>query len=310
MRKRPQTIYKNRNVACVFGGSGFIGSHVVEQLLLEGYTVFNFDVKGFIPDVYYEDNDYVFHRLDICNESALQRMMGFGTRPPKVVYNFAGISSVGGCIDDPARAVYYNIIGNTNIIESIVNSKVKKVPRFVYASSMYAAGNKSGLYGITKQANEKIIEEYSKSGLEYTILRYGTVYGQRAKDDNSIKELVKHALKTKVLSYYGTGEETRNYVYVKDVAKTSVSILKDKFKNKIINVVGRENIKAKDLMVMLQEILGKEYSIEFRHEVPDNHYMVTPYNWSFDDVFTYNPKCSYDLGTGLMSVIKELKGGK
>ena len=116
-----------------------------------------------------------------------------------------------------------------------------KVSRYIYSSSIYAGSNQGGFYSASKRSAEDYIKEFCMlSGLDYTILRYGTVYGPRATDANSVKNIIKYANKNKKILYPGNKKSKREYIHVKDAAKASVEILNKKFVNKCLMLTGKK----------------------------------------------------------------------
>ena len=118
-------------------------------------------------------------------------------------------------------------MGNLNLLEACrINGKVK---RFVYASSAYALSEKGSFYGISKLSSEKLTKEYhNRFNLKYTIIRYGSVYGERDYNNNYIYNLLHYAIKYGELCLKDDGEDLREFIHASDVAKLSVSALKNK----------------------------------------------------------------------------------
>lgn len=277
----------------VFGGSGFVGSYVVDELMAQGHEVICADLiePKFTPDV-------SFHEVDILDPEKISALIDTSV---DVVYNFAGFAALDKAILEPLRTVQLNILGNTHILEACRKAKVK---RFVFASSAYALSDKGSFYGISKLSSEKIVEEYAAQfDMDYTILRYGSVYGDRADEDNGIYGLLQQALQTKVIRHRGNGEEVREYIHCRDAAKLSVDILAPEYKNKHLILTGLEKLKYKDLLTMLTEIFNNEISIEYVDDADPAHYLVTPYSFRpiIGEKLTNNPYV--DLGQGLLECI-------
>ena len=91
--------------------------------------------------------------------------------------------------------------------------------------------NQGGFYRVSKKAAEEYIEEFSKRfNLNFTILRYGTIYGKRSNNTNGVKKIIKNALKNKEVVYEGSIKSKRNYLSAQDAAKITVSTIKKKYK--------------------------------------------------------------------------------
>lgn len=281
----------------VFGGCGFIGSYVVEELINNGYDVVVADLNY----SKYIDKKY-FKRCDILDEKAVNEIV----KEADIVYNFAGFANLDDAIANPTKALELNVMGNLNILEACKNNNIK---RFVYASSAYAMSDKGSFYGISKLTSEKLTEEYYKKfGLEFTIVRYGSVYGERDFHNNYIYNLLKKAIETKEINHSGDGEEIREYIHVADVAKLAVDIIKsDEFINEHIILTGVERMQRKELFNMINEILGGNLTINLNSDGYHNHYKTTPYSFLpiRSKKLTANPYI--DMGQGLIDCLKDIE---
>ena len=163
---------KDERKAVVFGGSGFLGSHVADALTDEGFQVTIFDRQQ-SPYLQKQQNMVLG---DIMDLSDILKVM----RNVDVVYHFAGIADINEANEKPLEAVKQNILGTSNILEAC---KQAKVSRFIFASTVYVYSEHGGFYRSTKQACELLIENYSKlHDLDFTILRFGSLYGKRANE--------------------------------------------------------------------------------------------------------------------------------
>lgn len=281
----------------IFGGNGFLGSYLLEELLVHGYEVMSADLKPspYVADHYTTQCD-IMDTPKVCDI-----VMG-----ADVVYNFAGYANLDDAIANPLKAMELNILGNMNILEACKKHHVK---RFVYASSAYAMSDKGSFYGISKLTSEKIIEEYYKKfGLEFTIIRYGSVYGERDFSNNYIYNLVKEAMLTGMINHNGDGEEIREYIHAADVAKLAVGVIEsDTFINEHIMLTGVERMHRKELFNMINEMLGNQVRINLTNDGYQNHYKTTPY--AFHPVrskkLVANPYI--DMGQGILECMKDIE---
>ena len=281
----------------VTGGSGFIGSHVADSLEENGYQVVLFDV---VPSKYKSQSQKEFIG-DILNPDDIETAV----KGCDAVYHFAAQADISVSSDIPTTTITANIIGTQNVLEA---ARKHKVNRFLFASTIYVYSELGSFYRVSKQACEKIIEEYQREfDLDYTILRYGSLYGPRANEFNFISKILIQALKNKKIVRRGDGKEIREYIHVKDAARLSVDALDDKFKNKHLIITGNQQIKVKDLLMMIKEIFRGEIEIEFGREDELHHYEITPYNYKPQVAKKITPDTYYDLGQGLMNQIYDLE---
>lgn len=281
----------------VFGGNGFIGSYVVEELLKNNYEVLSADIN----ESKYVDSKY-FVKCDILDKQSVEKIV----ENADIVYNFAGFANLDDAIADPIKAIELNVLGNINILEACKKFNIK---RFVYASSAYAMSDKGSFYGISKLTSEKLIEEYYKKfGLEFTIVRYGSVYGERDFHNNYIYNLLKESLETKKIDHSGDGEEIREYIHAADVAKLSIQLIESKeFINEHIILTGVERMQRKELFYMVNEILGGQLKINLNQDGYHNHYKTTPYSFhpTRSKKLVANPYI--DMGQGLIDCLKDIE---
>ena len=285
-----------KNKVIVFGGSGFLGSAVVERLKKAGYWVGVFDINPPKMGVSFDE----FIEGDIMDLSAVKSGL-FGK---DIVYNFAGAADLEKSIEEPVRYLSLNIIGNANILQSAV--EVGGVQRYIYASSAYALSEKGAFYGASKRASEKVTQIYHKNfGLNYTILRYGSVYGPCADSTNRIYRFVKEALETREIHFPGNGDEEREYIHVDDAADLSVKILEGFGMNQSFILTGTERFNYKEVLEFINEILGGSIKVVFGGGKYKGRYSMTPYEFDPDlgKKLINNP--SIDFGQGILQCIKQ-----
>jgi len=283
--------------AVVVGGSGFIGSHTADCLSDNNYQVIIFDREK----SNYLRQDQIMAVGDILDNELLVKVI----KGADVVYNFAAIADLNQAVDKPLKTANINIIGNLNVLEAC---RINKVKRFVYASTMYVYSREGGFYRCSKQSSEHYVEEYQRSyGLDYTILRYGSLYGPRADSSNGIYRVIENALKIGKIQYKGDIESMREYIHVEDAALTSVSILDEAYKNESVILTGQEPMRVYQMLQILGEILGYEKdSIEFLEESYEAHYVRTPYAYQPKLGKKFIPPVHVDLGQGILQVVSEI----
>lgn len=280
----------------VFGGSGFLGSHVADVLTERGYHVTIFDLQ---PSPHLREGQEMVVG-DIMESRAVSGVL----KSADCVYNFAGVADIDEARINPLETIKQNILGNSIILDACRGNSVK---RFLFASSVYVYSNSGSFYRTSKQASELIIENYQRDlGIDFTIMRYGSLYGTRADERNWIYSMLKQALGEGKITRKGDGEEIREYIHVRDAARLSVDLLDNKYCNQYIVISGNQAIKIKDLLIMIKEILNNRIKIEYVPTSHDAHYEITPYS--------FNPKIAHrilsdsylDLGQGILDMLERI----
>jgi UDP-glucose 4-epimerase len=281
----------------VVGGSGFLGSHVADQLTQAGYQVRIYDrvhSRWKTPEQEMVVGDLL--DLDRLSEAIAGSV---------AVYNFAALADLNRALSEPLETVRMNILGNVNVLEACRRNNVK---RFVYASTVYVYSREGGFYRCSKQASEHYVEEYQRVyGLDFVILRYGSLYGPRADQTNGLHRIVTRALQTGIVRYEGSPEALREYIHVEDAARASVIALGDDFRNQSVVLTGQEPMRVLDLLKMLAEILGMPDAVEFIEGDQPGHYVRTPYAYQPKLGRKYIMPLHVDLGQGLLQVIDEVR---
>ena len=280
----------------VTGGSGFLGSHIADALSDAAHEVTIFDIRK----SQYLRPDQKIIVGDILDQECLYKIV----EDQEVVYHFAGIADIDECATRPVYTAKYNILGTVQLLEACRRAGIK---RFVFASSAYVYSNSGSFYAASKQACETFIENFSELyGLKYTCLRYGSLYGKRADDRNSIYRLIKQAVQDGKIVYRGTGEEVREFIHVQDAAQISVAILQPGFENQHIILTGAEKMRYVELLEMIREMLGNKVEIEILPSERKAHYKITPYNFSpkLGRKMVNNPHI--DMGQGLLQCMAEI----
>src|SRR3989338_2627872 len=163
----------------VCGGSGFLGSHVADALTERGYDVTIFDRQ---PSAHATPTQRMVVGDILDGEAAAQVFQGCD-----YVYHFAGLADLDDAAVTSVETVEQNVRGTVILLEAARNAGVK---RFVYASTVYVYSHLGGFYRCSKQAGELYVEEYHRRyGLDYTILRHGTLYGPRASQQDCLHRI-------------------------------------------------------------------------------------------------------------------------
>jgi UDP-glucose 4-epimerase len=236
--------------------------------------------------------------------------IGDAVRGQQAVYHFAGIAHLDVGLSAPIETVEQNVLGTVIALEA---SRLAEVERFVYASSVYVYSEGGSFYRCSKQAAELYVEEYQRRhGLDFTILRFGTVYGPRADRHNSVRGYLRQALREGKIVATATGHEIREYVHVRDAARSSVQILGAEFRNERVVLTGHHPMRFGDLLDMIREIVG-DVEIELHPPSDDDarhgesgHFAITPYSFrpKVAKKLVANPYL--DMGQGLVECLEEI----
>ena len=282
--------------ATVFGGSGFLGSHVADALTRAGYETTIFDIRK---------SPYLQQGQEMIVGNIIDKMtVEKAIRGRDVVYNFAGLADIEEAHNKPIETVENNILGTTIILESCRQNKVK---RFVFASTIYVYSDVGSFYRSSKQACELIIENYREVyNLAYTILRYGSLYGPRSDERNYMYRILKQAITEDRITSFGKGDDLREYIHVLDAAQYSVEILSQEFENQRVIITGAQAMKRVELLTMIKEMPGNRIEIDFRPVNSELHYDITPYSFSPKIARVYRGDSYLDLGQGILQCLEEI----
>ncbi|WP_068777552.1 NAD-dependent epimerase/dehydratase family protein [Paenibacillus sp. FJAT-26967] len=295
----------------VTGGAGFIGSSIVELLIENGHNVSIVDnlSTGKLEFVNKKANFYCADINDDLSEL-------FEEIEPEVVVHHAAQISVQTSILEPAKDANINITGTVNLLESCIKYKVRKI---IYASSAAVYGKPAYLsideehptvpisfYGISKYTPENYIKLFADLyGIKYTILRYSNVYGPRqdSKGEGGVVSIFFDKLcNDEIPVIYGSGSQTRDFIYVKDVAFANLMALNNG-DNSIANISSNKQTSVNELFEVINRALditkvaryGKPRLGDISDSCLNNRYAKAILNgWA--------PK--YSLQTGLAEMIE------
>jgi UDP-glucose 4-epimerase len=280
----------------VFGGSGFLGSHLADELINIGHNVTIFDLK---KSQYLLQNQKMIVG-DIMNVNDVENAV----KGMDYVYHFAAIADIGKAKENVSESANFNIMGTINVLNACVKFKIE---RFVFSSTIYVYSDHGSFYRVSKQASELYIENYSNEyDLDYTILRYGSLYGTRANSFNFINSAIIQALSEGKIIRKGDGQETRDYINVKDAAKLTVEILGQRYKNQHVMITGSQSLKVINMLEMIKEMMDNKVELVFNNESMDGHYKLTPYSFKPKVALKITPKDFHDIGQGILECIYEV----
>ncbi|MGI8903030.1 MAG: NAD-dependent epimerase/dehydratase family protein [Solirubrobacteraceae bacterium] len=247
----------------VTGGSGFIGSHVVDKLRARGHDPVIYDLR---PSPWHRDPDGAVDTVlgSITDREALERAL----HSCDAVAHLAAVADVNDVHAEPEDAERVNARGTVAVLEAARRAGVKRI---VYASTIWVYSDCEGeavdedtllpppshLYTSTKLAGELYCKAYQELyGIDYTILRFGIPYGPRAREAAVIPAFVNKAFKGDPLTLAGDGLQSRRFVYVEDLADGVASGLDDVATNRVYNLASDENVTIKQIAETVKELIG------------------------------------------------------
>ena len=239
-----------KKIAVVTGGAGFIGSHMVDLLLSKKYKVHVIDnfSGGHKKNLrhHYNNSQLILEKIDICKLKTNNKLF----KNADYVFHFAGIGDIVPSIENPANYMKTNVQGTIKVLEASRYSKVKK---FVYAASASCYGltktkvkenfeiNTEHPYALSKYLGELAVFHWHKVyGLPINSIRIFNAYGTRLRTTGTYGAVfgvfIKQKLKNKPLTIVGNGRQSRDFVYVTDVARAFLAAAKTNYVGKIYNV--------------------------------------------------------------------------
>src|SRR6266540_5811491 len=264
----------------VTGAAGFIGARTSELLIKDGHTVVGIDNMNDAYDPRMKEYrlhklqsmpGFTFHKLDISNKSIID---SFKEEKFDGVINLAARAGVRASVEDPWIFVESNVIGTLNMLELCRQAGTKK---FVVAStsSIYgenppyptpeSASSSEPLqpYAASKKGAEAMCHAYYHLyGIDVSVVRYFTVYGPAGRPDLSIFRFVQWISEELPVRVNGTGEQSRGFTYIDDIARGTILALKP-VGHEIINLGGHEVITINNLIKLIEDVMGKKADVQY-----------------------------------------------
>lgn len=252
----------------VTGAAGFIGSHVIDRLMLAGHEVVALDTR---PP---HRLDVAFREVDIVDLPDLVR----ATAGCDAVFHLAAVSNVNDAHADPVGTIEVNVVGTARVAEA---SRRNHVGRTLFASTVWVYSAAAGegtvaedtplattgsehVYTASKIAAELTLSSFGELfGIDYTILRYGIPYGPRMREELVIPRFVARAAAGEPITIHGDGLQFRNYVYVGDLADAHVLALRPEAANQIFNLEGPAPVSVRHVAETVRDLVNPSGRIEF-----------------------------------------------
>lgn len=262
----------------ITGGCGFIGSHVVDNLIFANYDVVIVDnlSTGKISNLDHKDK-VVFYNQDITKDISNV----FEKEKPEIVIHMAAQVMLRKSLEEPLFDANVNILGTLNVLENCRKFGVKKViytstggarvgePEYLPVDEKHPL-NPCSPYGISKHTAEHYVWMYNQIyGLDYLIFCFGNVYGPR--DDPDSKRVtslfIDKILRGEAPQVFGDGEQTRDFIYVKDLVEFIVQSFEKNPEHKLFHLANGKQISVNYIVKCLKEINGKDFSVEYKSAV-------------------------------------------
>jgi UDP-glucose 4-epimerase len=298
----------------VTGGAGFIGSHLTAALVERGHTVVVLDnlssgKRKNLP------KGVRLIKGDVSNPRVLRKL----PKSVDAVFHLAAQIDVRVSVEDALDDARQNILGMINVLNYARDAKAKQVIFSSSGGAIYGPSEQiptpetadclpSSPYGLAKWSAEQYLDLYRRlHGLSATVLRYSNVYGpgqDGSKESGVIAIFTKRALEGKPLTIYGDGEQTRDFVYVKDVVAANLAAM-DKGENQVVNIGTGTETSVNQLATLLQSELGQNLEVNKAEARAGEERRSCLAIEQAKNKIDWQP--TYDLATGLKETIDALR---
>ena len=286
-------MYKN---VIVTGGLGFIGSNLIELLLKKNFKVINLDKVSYASSFYntrdYENKkNYKFIKCNINNTKKINKILS--KYKPIGVFNAAAETHVDRSIDNPKKFIQSNIFGVFNLLECFKKfSKKNKKSKFIHISTDEVYGDilngrskeedaykPSSPYAATKASSDHLVYSYIRTyKIKAIITNCSNNYGPRQHPEKLIPKLIYNIMHNKNLPIYGTGKNSREWIYVDDHCRALIKIFKNGKVGEFYNIGSNKNLRNIDIAKLLIKNakskikIGSKVKIKFIKDRPGHDF--------------------------------------
>ncbi len=304
----------------VTGCAGFIGSHLTEKLLADGYAVIGVDALRDYYDVAIKKQNLNSLKHDNFEfiEADLNEL-DLGSIVKRVYHVFheaaqAGVRNSWG--QEFGIYVNDNIMATQKLLEALRGQKDKKMI-FASSSSVYGDSTQDELvekavlnpvspYGVTKLAAEKLVQVYWKNyGVQALGLRYFTVFGPRQRPDMGLFKFIKAALKNEEIEIYGDGSQKRDFTYVTDIVEANILALNNFRPGECFNIGSGSNLTVNEVLSKIEKISGKGLAVRYTERAKGDVINTLANIGNARKQLGYDPKMNFEQG--LLSQIEYMR---
>jgi UDP-glucose 4-epimerase len=254
----------------IFGGNGFIGSHLAEGLVHEGYKVRVFDTfKGGRENLATIRNKIELIEGDFFSETDVVAAL----QDIDYIFHYISTTNPATAVKNPVFDIQSNVIGSVKMFQYALKAGIKKIFFSSSGGTVYgeplsvpikesAPVNPVNPYAISKLAIERYLDFfYQNYGMEYTIFRYSNPYGERQNpfgNQGVIPIFLNKIKNNEKPTIFGDGNSVRDYIYVKDAIDATLAVVKKVPKSSIFNIGNGKGTTLNELIQIMSEVSGKE----------------------------------------------------
>jgi nucleoside-diphosphate-sugar epimerase len=291
----------------VTGGAGFIGSALIHSLVNQGFEVRALDC--FLKDSY--DSTIKTNNWETISNLKNTDLVEFDLRanvPSDIldgVTTIVNLAAMPGLVQSWSKFELYNDC-NTKAVFNLLQASIRsKVTKFIQVSTSSVYGNvvngdeSSALspispYGVTKLAGEELVRMFHRSqGIDYSILRYFSVYGPGQRPDMAYHRLINAILENRPFEVFGDGSQVRTNTYIDDCVEATILAIKSAPINDVVNVSGNDKITLREAISVMEKILNKSALIKHKVNLIGDQFETSTRIEKANLMFGYEPRWNY-----------------